>query len=97
MASSSRVVPGSFGCVVKHCSKVSSTIRYDSYRLRSWSGPIILIDSMDLSMSIRPLITRENLYFDRLIRHSFFCSALLRICLVSSPTLIGTVAAVGLY
>lgn len=54
------------------------------------SKPAILIVSIVRNVSISPLITRENLYLDKLIRHSFFCTALFRICLVSSPTLTGS-------
>jgi hypothetical protein len=53
---------------------------YESYKLRSCSILTILIISIERSISVRPLITSENLYFDKLIKHSFFCSILDLIC-----------------
>lgn len=43
-----------------------------------------------LSIVVRPLITRENLYFEMLIKHSLLWSVLTLLCVFWCPTFIGS-------
>lgn len=43
-----------------------------------------------LRMVVRPLMTRENLYLEMLIRHSLLCSVLTLVCVFWCPTLMGS-------
>lgn len=43
-----------------------------------------------LRMVVRPLITRENLYLEMLIRHSLLCSVLTLVWVFWCPTLMGS-------
>lgn len=41
-------------------------------------------------MLVRPLMTRENLYLEMLMRHSLLCSVLTLVWVVCCPALIGS-------
>lgn len=55
---------------------------------RGWSPLTMLLTF--LRMLVRPLMTRENLYLEMLIRHSLLCSVLTLVWVFWWPTLMGS-------